>query len=377
MRLGFSFFARRPKAQIQIQLQWIFVGVAGIIILIFFFSLIFRQQAQAQTTDVRSFLDTFEIYLSGAAASSKTASVVTKPDYQLFFSARGVQVDEQFLSFESTPVFSPPIISEDETDMIFFSYPWEVPYYVVDFVYVTSPSNHYVFVLPDSPNGVQQRFYDRLFDVLLPDAISHDVVSLASLSDYDISQGTTTHFIGLDTSFTDLNSFPDEVEGNIEDGDAELYFFSSITLADTDPAPAGDVSFYTVNATASEPTLLEDHTRPFFATAGFFAAVFASSVSQYEGSMLVANEHLYALTKVLDVKRSLLHNAFSDQSRDRCSRYYDSNSDGLFLAIQLASASAKQNDTSLDSLLQLLPQEYGALSTKNYQLEAASCPLLY
>jgi hypothetical protein len=141
------------RAQIQLQFNWIFVLIAGAVILLFFFGLIYKQRAVAEERlqiDVARIIG--EIFV-GAGVSEKTKNLIDIPSqYQFYFTCDdqedihefGVVGSEARQELPVEALFAPHLIQAPR--LVTWSLPIQLPYKVMDVLIVTVPTIKYVII---------------------------------------------------------------------------------------------------------------------------------------------------------------------------------------------------------------------------------------
>ncbi|MEK6950329.1 MAG: hypothetical protein AABX13_01230 [Nanoarchaeota archaeon] len=139
-------------AQIQVTFHWIYVLIAGAVILLFFFSLIFSQKQRSEETLRQDLVRMVESIFTAASLSEKTKTTVdTNLDqYALTFfchegvSEYGLKGGSGSVQDSVHPLFSPAEVQA--TQLSLWSLPYKLPFKIIDFLFVTSPDIKYVVV---------------------------------------------------------------------------------------------------------------------------------------------------------------------------------------------------------------------------------------
>ncbi len=158
------------KGQMQMPFHWIYVLIAGGVILLFFVSIVVKQKESATQqlgTEVNRILESI---LGAASVSESTKSVISTAglaDETLYFKCaidksgdsasaameyglkeKGVSVKDMIM-----PIFAPAEIKG--TRLFLWSLPYKLPFKIIDLLYVTGPSVQYVLV---GESGLAQEF---------------------------------------------------------------------------------------------------------------------------------------------------------------------------------------------------------------------------
>jgi hypothetical protein len=147
------------NGQIQVQLNWIFVLIAGAIILTFFVSmiLVFKGGSEEQLNyKVLSKLDTL---FTGAGVSVGTTSLIEIPKAEIEFSCDAFRISQAKIDFGKRLVFSPSRLEGDR--LVTFTHDWSVPFRVDNFLFVTSPQVAYYFIY-DSEQLLAEEEFEKL-----------------------------------------------------------------------------------------------------------------------------------------------------------------------------------------------------------------------
>jgi len=145
------------KAQIQVAFNWVYILIAGVVILLFFVGIVVKQKASATEELQKDVVNVLESILVGASVSEKTMNVVKTSglaDLTLEFNCKdssstfGIQkgtVKETKLQ----PIFSPPTLKT--TQLVLWSLPYNLPYKIMDLLIITSVNTKYFVVGSSSP----------------------------------------------------------------------------------------------------------------------------------------------------------------------------------------------------------------------------------
>ncbi len=146
------------SAQIQVTFSWVYILIAGTLILLFFVGIAFNLQKSSEKELMNDVVEVMGSILTGAGVSEKTKNFVDTSglvDFTLYFDC----LEEEYVTefgikdqpsrvYEPTmPVFSPREIST--TKMITWSLPYKLPFKVVDFLFVTSDNTAYYLMGDD------------------------------------------------------------------------------------------------------------------------------------------------------------------------------------------------------------------------------------
>jgi len=145
------------SAQIQVAFNWVYILIAGAVILLFFVGIVVKQKASATEDLQRDVVNVLESIMVGASVSEKTMNVVKTSglsDYIFEFSCKegsssfgikGGTIKETKLQ----PIFAPSTIKT--TQLLLWSLPYQLPYKVMDLLMISSVNTKYFVVGSSSP----------------------------------------------------------------------------------------------------------------------------------------------------------------------------------------------------------------------------------
>ncbi len=141
------------SGQIEITFNWVYILIAGAIILLFFIGIVVKQKAVSEERLAIDVVDIMDSIFTGASVSEKTKQTIDTSglaDYTLFFDcSEGVSefgIKEQAASEKNAiqPVFAPHELQTSR--LLLWSLPYYLPYKVIDFLFVTSINTKYFIV---------------------------------------------------------------------------------------------------------------------------------------------------------------------------------------------------------------------------------------
>ncbi|HIJ11675.1 TPA: hypothetical protein HA278_06465 [Candidatus Woesearchaeota archaeon] len=144
------------KGQIAITFNWIYVLIAGVVILLFFLTIIYNQKEAAERELSIDVVNLLESIFTGAQVSEKTRTPIDTSglvDFTLFFECSdgvnryGIQDTEGNAENGINSIFAPLTLQTPR--LILWSLPFSMPYKTTDFLMVSSPNIAYYFVGQD------------------------------------------------------------------------------------------------------------------------------------------------------------------------------------------------------------------------------------
>src|SRR3989344_5221357 len=188
------------RGAIEVQFNWIFILIAGTVILLFFGTIIMKQRAAAEEKLSASLLIDLDSIMTGSMVSKNAFNFISIPKKEINFQGCdfyyiGKKNEENAKlkkDIKERVIFTPDLIKG--TKLTIWVLPWEIPYRVANFVYLTSPEVRYIIVANDIATG---SFADKI-DKLLPPR-----TTIIDEEEYTVMFKDTT----TSTSFSDLNNY--------------------------------------------------------------------------------------------------------------------------------------------------------------------------
>ena len=138
------------KAQVEVTFNWMYILIAGGIILLFFVGLIVRQKTVAEDNLANSVVRIMGTIFTGAGVSEDTKSFIDTSglaEMTFYFSCTngvgeyGLQGKGAKIKNNIDPVFAPTEIKSPQ--LIAWSLPYKLPYKVIDLLFITSSNSLY------------------------------------------------------------------------------------------------------------------------------------------------------------------------------------------------------------------------------------------
>ncbi len=149
------------KAQLTLTFNWIYVLIAGGIILLFFVGIVVKQKSVSETQLQGDVVRILESILTGATVSEQTKNFIDTSGLRDFtlefvceldsgggfrdvFSHYGIQGTSATIETPIEIVFAPSEIKT--TELIVWSMPYDLPFKIMDFLFVTSRDTKYYVI---------------------------------------------------------------------------------------------------------------------------------------------------------------------------------------------------------------------------------------
>ena len=154
-------FNKSKKAFIETQFNWIFIVIAGGIILLFFFSIVYKQKDVSDIKVTGTIKSDLRVILTGSEVSTGTASLIDISNLEIKYDCQGYAIGK-LNPIRPRASFSPGLIKGYA--LMAWALDWNVPFRVRNFLYITSPEVRYVIVNDGS-------FAEKLNETLPPKTI--------------------------------------------------------------------------------------------------------------------------------------------------------------------------------------------------------------
>ena len=132
------------KGAVEMQFNWIFVLIAGAVILIVFATIAMRQKGVSDTFSDISSANGLEAILFGKETAAESISQVEMPNSKIDFNCNSYSINGVSKSIGHMNLFMPSSLQGNK--MIIMSREWNVPYKVSNFLYMTSPKMRYILI---------------------------------------------------------------------------------------------------------------------------------------------------------------------------------------------------------------------------------------
>lgn len=338
------------KAQVEVQFNWIFVLIAGAIILFFFVGIVIRQKTVSETKLAGSVSEDLRAILVGAGLKPGVTNLVDIPDIDIVFNCDesddswfGVGIDgkvSKSTGLPIEPVFAPKLVKGRQ--MITWALDFNAPFAVTNLLFVTSPEIRYIFVYEDNTRA--DEIFEKLPDFMFKERISANQVSgLQDLNNYKIK------FV----IFED-----DSVLSSIESLDILRENDVSVVQIMGD----GNLRFW-----KKQGSRFVDEGSSFYIGENMdYGAIFAEDLESYECNLRKVFRRLNFVSELYSMRESAI---IQKLTQERCEDYYAR-------SISILSEKAEQCNDDLSKCSGLKPY-IEDVEENNNNLELKGCPVLY
>lgn len=141
----------KRRGQIGTQFNWIFVLIAGALILAFFIMIINRQREVSEKKLATELLADLDMIITGQAVSPGSSKSLDLADLELSFTCEDYSVFNVAKTSGNSIIFSPSRMKG--ANMIAWTLEWDMPYRVANFIYLTIPEVKYYLIDPAQSSG--------------------------------------------------------------------------------------------------------------------------------------------------------------------------------------------------------------------------------
>ena len=322
---------KSKKGVISAQFNWVFILIAGVLILLFFGSLVLKMRGASDASIAETIMTNMQTIMTGAEVSVRTINPIEIPNTEIRFSCNSMSVGKLSKTITKNKiVFSPTVIRGRK--LLAWALDWNSPYHVTNFLYLTTPNIKYVFVR--STGGDANRLYD-----LLPEEINKIIID-------DISGITNT---GNYFRFVFFNDMPEVPSALISVPNKDV---SAINV----DISSNKITFYKKKGDIFNP--VGDST--YLGEPMLLGALFSQDIDDYNCNLKKAFNKLNIVTQVYRKRTEVL-------AESRCSSYYHTEP---FSSIIINS---KSDNINIDEINRNIEE----IKMYNKILQSESCPTLY
>lgn len=360
------------KGQVTIQLNWIFVMIAGGVILLFFASLI---RSQIKTSEDRLTVQTIsdiDKLLTATFIATESYQLTPLPDVSLELGCREYVINEAQHSLGNRIVFGPSLIQGD--DLFSWSKDVSYPFRVTNFLYITSPEILYLFVYPDNDIGINNSYIN--LQLQLRDRIATNIFSAAGERErqgfnYQFVRSSElagvvirnnyhvrTIYLGVDPVLsTPLARLPDEAVSGLQ-----------VQIEGGGSLEKGRVTYLQKQDYLFTPVM--NGTFDYLTFEFLLGAIFSETTEQFRCNLDKFVTVFLRINEVYTERAELLEETYRDRL-SFCEPFY------IGPAIRMNNMTNRLSDGYNQSLFTLLPAYKNALERDNTELLTGSCETIY
>ncbi|MBU1204486.1 MAG: hypothetical protein KKE93_01095 [Nanoarchaeota archaeon] len=325
------------KGVISVQFNWVFILIAGVLILLFFGSLVLNLKKNSDITIADTIITNMQTIMTGAEVSVRTINPITIPDKEIKFSCDSISIGDIRKDITKNKIVFAPEVIKGRT-LLAWALDWNTPYHVTNFLYLTTPNIKYVFIKPLDQEA------EELFD-LLPDKINKKKEDLSDIKD----TGNYFKLVFFDYSNPQVPPHLNSVSNNK---------VSAINII----SGTNEIEFYKKKGAQFEPVGKANY----LGNPMILGAMFSGNLEDYECNVEKAFNKLGIVSMVYEKRTDYLRDLYAGSS---CISYYDPS---LFSEI----AEISKEKITVNSI-QLIKGLINNIELKNENLQSYSCPTMY
>jgi len=337
------------RGEFGFQLNWIYVTLIGIVILITAGTIIsnIRQNAERSLLiDVAAYVDNI---LKNIQLNTNAESESNLPNVDIHFECDNLiaQASESYtISLSDNILFSPDTI---KNDLLGYSLYWYMPFDTEFFSYITSPRVKYVFL----ESALAQKLYDNV-----PRNINKVITNQPT--DYANEKVYKLRYITFDylPAINILGEFP-----HVDDKDVSAIKIEVLDDAGSFPNSFGKATFHNKKGNS----FVSDGQLYFFDKATLLGIVYSEESSRYECNLKKALEKLSIMATL---KKDKLKVFSQNPNYEKCP--YERSLVVLNDLITLSSKTGPDQNT-----LKAIYEKSKEIKDENILLQRLSCPLIY
>ncbi len=235
------------KSQVSSQFNWIFILIVGGFFLMMFFTMSTRQADVSERRISATALSGLNNIFQAARTGTSLSTTITVPEMRVDFTCEIISdniysdysVDGFTTRIDEMPTFAPGFL--EGTSINTWTYRWEMPYTVMNFLYLSNPSTRIFFVFPegefeDLKKTINETFSSRKrhhFLESLDDVqdFNDDHTLIAKFTDGEMSNAPV--FDHFNNDVRTINMKPYETDNRF--GEADIYAKDGQTVSNDVP----------------------------------------------------------------------------------------------------------------------------------------------
>ncbi len=262
----------KKKGSIEVQFNWIFVMVAGALILVFFFGIVQKQRELSQAKISNSLLTNIESIATGAGVAKGTVQQINLPNIGINFGCTPeclctYSIEDIQKEYQDKIIFAPRLIKAAKA--VFWTLDWKVPFRATNFVYATTQNDKYFFVYDNPASSLF-----KMLNKSMPPEVNSQFIHFNQYSQVRNENYNSARFIFVDTA----SRPPDNL--GVDDS------FRRMDVSGVYINTAGDAVFY--DKISSRSLNFQVFESSYFGEEAIFAAIFAADSNAYECNMIAA-----------------------------------------------------------------------------------------
>lgn len=348
------------KAEVEVQFNWIFVLIAGAIILVFFFIIIKQQISGSEEETLIGMKSDLDTFLKNAKLDSGSSDYFPAKGIELKYDC-GDEYNNGYLiggsSIKLADSFSPRILKSSQDKLIYWSLEWKVPYKASNFLYLTSPDIKYILI--KDTNKVAETIFQGDTGFRLPEKVNKVMIEDTN---YNALQNTNNYKVRIiriysGNSFNPVDTMPIPTELRKED---VSYVAIYVSNSDRDMEHP-EIQFYKRDGNS----FIKDGLIKGVGVATLYAAIFSEDKTIFECGMKQALKHYNLVT--------LAHHEVVEEFKMSYSQT------GCSGPIYVAASArlVKLDESKVEDSLNQISNNFNLFELESRKARSLSCPYIY
>jgi len=351
------------KSALDVSFNWIFVLIAGAAILVFFIFLISSQKDKSESNMALTIKTNLKSVFSGAALSQDRQLDIDIPAVNLMFTCDYSSCSDFSISNSPTCLSQYEIgttgINEPTGSQIIFAsteisgkkiftwtLPWNVPFFVTNFLFVAGPNNHFLFI-----DSSEQEILN-MFNTF-PDKMNKELLHLDNLDSYSFGPLPHIQLIFMNSDMESLELPTKLITSTDQDKISAINILPQSQVID----------FYYLD----EGNFYLEESIPYLSDTEIYAAIFSSNADFYKCNMQKAMNRYHIISEIIKQRSDFLYDYYSATA---CQIFYLNSANGLQQIYDGSYIFSIENINNLASASQIL-------KSANQAVKEKSCPQLY
>ena len=319
---------KSKKGVISVQFNWVFILIAGVLILLFFGSLVLKGKETSDTSIAETIITNMQTIMTGAEVSVRTINTIKIPDKEIEVSCNSISVGQVSKPITKNKiVFAPDVIKGRL--LLAWAFDWNAPYHITNFLYLTTPDIKYIFIEPLNDDA------EKIFN-MLPEKINKKKEASSDIRD----TGNNFKLVFFNYPSPDV---PSDLKSVSDRRVTAININSDINK----------IEFYKKRGDEFKP----DGETDYIGNPMILGAMFSGNHENYECNVKKAFNKLRIVSMVYEERTNTLKGVYSGTD---CITYYDS----------------PIIDYSTDSIAEI-EITISSIETSNQYLQSSSCPTIY
>ena len=359
---------RISKKGFAMQFNWLFVLIAGVVILGFFFSLITERTVKQDEEEKTKSTQELEELLRVSSAADQTQKTMLFDKKVTFQSSYDADTDTSYSAYsvEGSPynarydyqtIFSPPVL--DGQRLIILNKDFNTGFRIISLTYITNQDVEYVFLI----NDLEAQSLLSLIYNSMPGNTTKNIIS-GSITGYPDKNYDKTIFVMQET-----DKGTSDVLGTLLNFNTGFNTdkASALIISSGDSLTQGEIRFYEYNALQEQ--FEYQRKSVFLDLPTVLGAVISGNNQIYECNL----KKVFARTSLLSRLYQGRMSMYAKQAPDTCKEYYEEAEEYMK---KLEGIQEKSTDT-INNFKPALVAINNLKSLNNYLMTKTDCPLIY